>query len=347
MKRHRGKMYGALLVLLLSANVASSASAVTFDWAVIGNAGNPADDAAGYCGSVGYEYSIATTEVTTAQYVEFLNAVASEEDIHYLYNSLMSTYYYYSGISRTDSSGSYEYSANTGWENRPVVFVSWYDTLRFANWLNNGQLTGVAGAASTEYGAYDMSLQSTDPSSIVRLAGANYWLPSENEWYKAAYYDPNKGGLGIGGYWDYATGSDSLPSATTPEGDTGNSANYYDGRGYIDTTYFSTEVGAYDESESPYGTYDQSGNVHEWTETLFADGIYSVCGGAWGDSTAAMHATGRNYSNVPTYEDFLIGFRIASDYTGDGGSSAIPEPMSIGLLVTGLIGLVYRKRNKA
>ena len=220
------------ILAIFSASFANAT--VTFDWVVIGNAGNAADDT-GY-GAVSYEYSIATTEVTTAQYVEFLNAVAAT-DTYELYNSAMGGSTWYSGISRTGNSGSYVYSANTGWANRPVAFVSWYDTLRFANWLHNGQ----QGAGTTEYGAYNMSLG----AAVTRLAGAAYWLPSEDEWYKAAYYSPD------GVYYDYATSNNAVPVA-------GVDANYNDGGYVLGSPYYSTEVAEYD-NESPYGTYDQSG----------------------------------------------------------------------------------------
>ncbi len=329
MRRNRGKMYRALLVLLLSAG---NAGAVSFDWAVIGNAGNSADTT-GY-GSVGYEYSISKHEVTTVQYVEFLNSVA-KTDTNGLYNMNMGDSTDYSGISRTGSSGSYVYSANAGWENRPVVYVSWYDTLRFANWLHNGQLTGAQDNTTTEYGVYDMSLG----TSVVRITGADYWLPSEDEWYKAAHYDPNKND-GAGGYWLYATGSNTLPLSTTIEGDTGNSANYYNGSSLLGLT----DVGAYDESESPYGTYDQNGNVGEWNEALIGANR-GVRGGSWRTGASILPSSNRNNRN-PTNEYDSVGFRVASSFTGDE-VGAVPEPASVGLVLLSVGGLVLRRAKRA
>ena len=266
MNKHLARNISILFcAVILSAS--SAMAAVTFDWAVIGNAGNAADNT-GY-GKVDYEYSIAKTEVTNAQYIEFLNAVA-KTDTYGVYNSGMSSM----GITQNGTSGNYSYTLQNNdenWANRPVVHVSWYDTLRFANWLNNGQLSGAQDATTTEYGAYDMS----QGASVVRLAGANYWLPSENEWYKAAYYDPSSGV-----YYDYATGTDTTPNNNTPANDTGNSANYYSGDYTLGSPYYSTEVGAYDESKSPYGTYDQTGNVYEWDETLIGE-YRGARGGSW------------------------------------------------------------------
>ena len=310
---------------------ALNAEAATFDWAVIGNPGNPDDVHGDGYGSVGYQYSIATTEVTAAQYVEFLNAVAAT-DTYGLYNSTM----VYHGITQTGSSGSFFYGVDAGWANRPVVYVSWYDTLRFANWLHNGQLTGAQDNTTTEYGAYDMSLG----ASVVRLAGAEYWLPSEDEWYKASYYDPV-----AGVYYDYATGSDTLPSATTPAGDTGNSANYVSDDGYaVGGPYYSTEVGAYDDSESPYGTYDQSGNVFEWNETLIGS-VRGFRGGSWHSPWYTMPASYRDVSSGdPMLEIYNLGFRVASSYIG---GDAVPEPASVGLVLLSVGGLVLRRAKRA
>lgn len=66
----------------------------------------------------------------------------------------------------------------------PVNYVSWYDTLRFANWLHNGQLTSAQGPSTTEDGAYEMS----PASNVLRKSGARWVLPTEDEWYKAAYH---------------------------------------------------------------------------------------------------------------------------------------------------------------
>ncbi len=320
MKRHRVKRYGLLLVLLLSTS--SVMGAVSFDWAVIGNAGNAADTQTGY-GTVGYEYSIATTEVTTAQYVEFLNAVAAT-DTYGLYNSRMDGLTQYSAISRSGSSGSYEYSAKAGWENRPVVYVSWYDTLRFVNWLNNGQLSGAQDATTTEDGAYTFSGATTVSE---RNSEADYWLPSEDEWYKAAYYNPV-----TGEYYDYATSSDDEPVA-------GVDANYYDG-GYVEgSPYYTTEVGEYD-NESPYGTYDQSGNVWEWNETLISGQYRGMRGGSWAFSAIYLSASHRNSYSARDEHDNL-GFRVASY---EGGT--VPEPLSVGLVLLSVGGLLLRRAKR-
>jgi hypothetical protein len=127
--------------------IASASASVTMDWVTIGNAGNAAHTT-GY-GAVGYSYQIGKYEVTNAQYGSFLNA-AAQTDNHGLYNENMSSY----GISRSGNSGNYTYSVTTVLANRPVVYVSWFDAARFANWMMNGQ-----GSGSTEIGAYTLNGQ--------------------------------------------------------------------------------------------------------------------------------------------------------------------------------------------
>src|SRR5213083_2600604 len=167
--------------LMLSLVIASSASAVTIDWTPVGNPGNDSDYIRGYVGAVGYAYSIDKYEVTNAQYVAFLNAKAADNaDPLGLYNLSMGSGF--GGIKRSGSSGAYTYSAIAGRGDMPVNFVSFYDALRFANWMNNGQ-----GSGDTETGAYTLLGGTATPSNgaVTRNAGASIFLTSENEWYKA------------------------------------------------------------------------------------------------------------------------------------------------------------------
>ena len=99
--------------------------------------------------------------------------------------------------------------------------------------------------------------------AITRNAGATYFIPSENEWYKAAYY---KGGE----HRTRATGP-TRPRATRrratcfPRTGT-NNANYYRPAAYTDPTNYLTPVGAFAASPGPYGTYDMGGDVWQWNE---------------------------------------------------------------------------------
>jgi sulfatase modifying factor 1 len=201
---------------------------VTIDTVTVGDAGNAADtvvmndSTTGY-GSVGYEFAIGKYEVTIGQYNTFLNSVASVTSDSYivnLWNGSMTSDLNIAGISRSGSGtlGSpYSYSV-IGSGNRPITYVSWFDAARFANWMNNGATNG----ASTETGAYTLN-GATSGVGFTKNAGATWWIPSENEWYKAAYY---KGGGTNAGYWDYPTQS-GAPGNNI--GGAANQANYYAG----------------------------------------------------------------------------------------------------------------------
>jgi formylglycine-generating enzyme len=204
--------------------------------------------------------------VTAGQYCEFLNATAKVSDPYGLYNANMNTASNSQGcnIIRAESVGNYSYSVAANWANRPVNLVSWGDAARFCNWLDNGQQTGSAGALSTEFGAYTLNGAITDAAlmAVTRNANAKYFIPTLNEWYKSAYFDPNKNGLGQAGYWMYPTRHDTPPiNILDPLGT--NNANFRDRDGMgtggltIGAPYYRTEVGAFAVSPSAYGTYDQ------------------------------------------------------------------------------------------
>lgn len=205
--------------------LASPAGAVTLDWSPVQlplGVPNPPDTAimvdgsTGY-GSVPYAYEIALFEVTNAQYAEFLSAVAAS-DPHHGYDLRMGSDEAVGGITRSGDPGSRRYATKPGFESKPVVYVTFYDALRFANWLHNEQPVGSQGPATTEDGAYTLALDDVDSDGdefdedfVVRNAGARVFLTSEDEWYKAAYYD-----RGVGGCYDYPAGSGRQPECKRP-----------------------------------------------------------------------------------------------------------------------------------
>jgi sulfatase modifying factor 1 len=327
--------------------------AVTIDLVPVGNPGNTADTyrmqdgTTGY-GSVAYTYSIGKYEVTAGQYTEFLNKVA-RTDAYGLYNTYMADTVDHQGcnIQRTGSSGNYSYNVDADWANRPVNWVSWGDAARFCNWLQNGQPnTGSQTLATTEDGAYLLNGQTSYAGlmGITRKTNATYCIPSENEWYKAAFYDPSKGGLGVGGYWLYPTKTNTGPSNVLSS--TGaNNANFYDGNLYphgwtIDSPYYRTPVGAFESSYSAYGTFDQAGNVEEWNEAILsagADNGRGLRGGWYNNDRSNLDSSFRSRSD-PTYSGSGTGFRIAS----------VPEPGTIAMVLTiALCGLIFWKSSNA
>ncbi len=317
------------------------ALAVTIPTVPVGNPGNAGElSGAGaggngpdaIVGGVGYHYRIGTTEVTNAQYVDFLNAVAAT-DTYGLYNGSMGSDTR-GGITQTGLSGSYSYAvkADAGaytYAAKPVNYVSWYDTLRFANWLDNGQTSGLQNASTTEDGAYTFS----GATSVgARNAGAIWFLTSEDEWYKAAYYDGST-------YYDYPTGTDTTPDNNLPTSDSGNSANFWDG-GFTtgSFSYPLTDAGAYTLSASAYGTFDQGGNLWEWNEALTSGSGRGLRGGSFVNLSSSLLASFRNYGG-PSLEDTSFGFRVANIPGG-----FVPEPSTLLLGALGAIGLLLWRR---
>jgi len=248
---------------------ATAGSAVVIDTVPVGNPGNAADTryaTPGY-GAVLYQYNIGKYEVTAGQYTEFLNAVA-KTDTYGLYYTGMSNTSSGSGITRSDANGDalWEYSVGLDSANRPVNYISWGNAARFANWLHNGQPTGAQNLSTTEDGSYYLN-GATSLSALMdvtRKLNATWVIPRENEWYKAAYY---KGGSTNAGYWDYPTRSNTAPGRDMTDV-SGNNANINGNPYPIDSgTYYTTVVGQFKNSVSPYGTFDQGGNVLEWNDT--------------------------------------------------------------------------------
>jgi formylglycine-generating enzyme len=274
---------------------------------VVGNPGNPAGDN-GF-GAVAYPFKIGKYEVTTAQYVEFLNAKA-QNDQYALFSDNMYEEDPGCKIQRHGTAGSYTYSVAADRANRPVSLVSFWSACRFVNWLHNGQ-----GDGDTETGAYTLNgYKGDDGGAIRRNPDAKWFIPSEDEWHKAAYYDPQK--KGGAGYWDFPTRSDAIPSRDI---NAVNSANYYKD-GYLDAVYLRTEVGAFSQAGSAYGTFDQGGNVSEWVEDTQNGPYRCLRGGSYLLGTDDLQVSCRDY-HAPgnSGRGDNIGFRVAGALTDAQG----------------------------
>lgn len=320
-----------LLVLVAPYSKSNGAPLVTLETVPVGDAGNITDPATGY-GSVNNVFNIGKYKVTITQYVVFLNAVATVPPspvITGLYKNEMSQARQDPGvlIERTGAgtlASPYAYTVKTStfWTaasgDRPIPWVTWYDAARFANWMHNGAVVG----AATETGAYTL-VNYQESGYVARNSGALFFIPNEDEWYKAAYYDPSKVGSNL--YWNYPAKSDKPPrialASSNPLAPAANFQNLYKGNdeGVL------TPVGAYcsatlvNNSASYYGTCDQGGLLWEWTEAAYPDPATGpnriVRGGSWGPGLTPLRKTiRRDYGPMgeqPFYFDDDTGFRLA------------------------------------
>jgi formylglycine-generating enzyme len=338
----------AVVALIGLAQTAARADLITYDMVTVGNAGN-ANDTTDY-GGVAYEYQIGKYDVTIGQYTAFLNSVAVT-DPYSLYNTNMATNLNVAGISRSGSSGSYNYSV-IGSANKPITYVSWFDAARFANWMQNGQ-----GSGSTETGAYTLVGGQTSGTAPAKNAGAAFYIPTEDEWYKAAYYSPLLNS-GSGGYYVHATQSDVAPGNTIGGGanqanwrtdnspypySVTQSSDYYASQNYL------TDVGAFSNSASFYGTFDQSGNVFQWNDLDGAASSFrGLRGGLWNYNIAYLLSSFSRDTFPTSNEADIGGFRLASPFSGP---APVPEldPAGMGgvlALLGGALGLLERRRLK-
>ena len=212
---------------------------------------------------------------------------------------------------------------------KPVNFVSWFDAARVSNWYQNGATS----SSSTETGAYTLGGGLVPP--FVN-ANATFYIPTEEQWYKAAYY---KGGGTNAGYWDYATQSDSEPTAVTAgltgvgsAGSAGNFANYLSAADWNGQNGNVTTVGT-NGGPGAYGTFDMSGNIREWNE----DRHNSVDpfstergfrGGYWGEDAFNLSSSSRA-TTTAYLESPDVGFRLAAPVV-------VPEPSTYAMALAGL-----------
>ena len=318
--------------------------AETLDMVTVGDPGNAADTSPAGRGAVSTSFKIMTYEFTNQQYASFLNAVAAT-DTYQLYNFSMGSLPR-GGITQSGASGTYSYAAKENMGDKPVNYVSWFDTARVANWYQNG----ATGTSDTETGAYTLN-GNVNGQPVAVNSGATFFIPTVDQWYKAAFY---KGGGTDAGYWNYATQSDTAPTAVSAgatgigsAGNMGNYANYAAAAVWDGLTGDVTTIGT-NGGPGAYGTFDMSGNLNEWNDYdgVTIGGYRGIWGGSWNGNANDLSSS-HSVDYAPTQESSTIGFRLASPVSG----SAVPEidPAGMGsvlALVSGALGLLERRRLK-
>ena len=302
----------AALFAVITINLQPSAQADTFgtsgneftiEFVNIGNTSNAADTTT--YGAVPYEYRASTYEISQ------------------------------NAITKATASGMANVTAGAWSNNQPAANISWYEAAAFVNFLNTN--SGKTAAYNLTFsGSWSMALWSSEQAwtaggtNLYRNKNAFYFLPSENEWYKASYYNP-----GGSNYFLYPTASSNAPTAVASGTNAGTAV--YNSAASVPATV--TSAGGL----SPYGTMGQGGNVWDWTESAL-DGTNSSPsedrarrGGSWGNLVNDLRSSTRYYW-APSLDSNQIGFRVAS----------VPEPSTAVLVLLGA-GMVYlwKRRNSS
>ena len=284
-------------------------------------------------GAVAAPFYLGKYEITAGEFCSFLNAVAPKTDTHGLYHPGMSFDTNVACLTCTFlADGTYSYSPISERENIPVTYVSLYTAERYCNWLRNGCPSPANGddettlKASTESGAYAFSKEGNREISTFNPGGTNtegllYYIPTETEWVKAAYY---KGNGSNAGYWKYPTQHDIAPD--DGQGDPSNQANYrtmatdWEPRQRDPVL---TDADHFDQTFSFYGCRDMGGNAAEWTTSFGEWSSYSdnstnaiVRGGSWESEYSTFYdndlmRTSPSECYHPLITTNTIGFRIA------------------------------------
>jgi len=295
-------------------------------WVTVDEPGNPPD--VNGRGAVAYPFRIGRHEVTAGQWVEFLNAKARADRDGGLWNNDMDITRSGPGmrcdIRRDGTAGGFVHTVAPDMANRPVTHVSFLDACRFCNWLHNGQ-----GEGDTETGAYTLhGYHGTDGRRIRRNPDARYFVPTDDEWYKAAYFDPRRGQRG--GYWRYPIRSDEPPDH---QRDSPRGANVYRD-GLYEPVHGATEVGHFSHAVGPWGTFDQAGNALEWTEGLTPPFLRHLWGGGFHMADGGINEPAPNRFYTSVTDAAGIGFRVAAACDGhradSGAGTTEPPPVTQG-----------------
>lgn len=319
-----------------------------FTWATITHPGNPAfpgdpnpppDSPQDFVigrGSVGYEYRIATNELSIANWTEFVNTFAVQGSFPIeLFGQAAFTRSVPSNIHTDPNYGGpgrrYTYEA---WRANNPLFggITWRNAALYCNWLHNGKSSDPNSLWS---GAYDTSTWDSDgppyTDALTHQPGAQFWMPTQDEWMKAAYWDPEREAMD--GWWRYLNGSDSPPVPGLP-GEPGATTS----AGLVDSPIFPQDIalGAYPEALSPWGLLDTASGNQEWLEEPFYPGDLRWRG------THGARASG---DLDEAYISSIGGDGVTSRAATLRLASAVPSASTgIGMLILCLFGGSSRRR---
>ena len=295
----------------------------------LGNAGYPLQSPAGYIniqgrGAVDYEYRIGKYEVTTAQWMEFVNN----------YSTLGGSWTFFAAPTFWGAVQDPGYSGpGVRWilnpsqpsaAMRPVYGITWREAAMFCNWMHNDKVPTLAAIAD---GAYDTSLFTTNPNGtfndqLTHHPGAKYWIPTFDEWIKAGHYDPNRYGPGQGGWWEYPTKSDEPPIGGVPGVGQTNAGFSLPGFGA-----YQIPLGSYPETLSPWGALDMSGMATEATEFYWPLRAPTERGSKGSVATLSPAIFDRIYMFGaflrPGAASDRLGLRVATSIPGPAGGSVL------------------------
>jgi formylglycine-generating enzyme len=286
----------ALILSLSALGVASIFRADTFgsgvnqfeiDFVRIGSPGNPPDANPNPAGAVPYEYRIGKYEVSEQM------------------------------IAKANAEGGLGITMDSRGPDFPATSITWFEAAQFVNWMNtsSGNDPAYKFDNAANFQLWALGDPGFNPANPFRSSLAHYFLPSINEWHKAAYYDP-----AAGHYRDYPTGSDAIPDGVDFVGDPTFDLLFDDGADNPGPSFFSN-VGVL----SLFGTAGQGGNVIEWEETAFdlsndnPSDSRGFRGGSWTSPSGLLSAPNRNGLS-PSFEGEIFGLRVAS---------IVPEPSTI------------------
>lgn len=286
-------------------------------------------------GGVDHNFRIARYEITSLQWSQFLNAAGyaaatSGQSIPFIEQP--SFWGGYRATSNPYGQG-VGYAVLPGNEYRMVGNLSWRALAVYCNWLHNNQALTRDAFLS---GAYDTSTFSyTGPNGdrftdqAAHSPGARYWIPTWDEYLTASHYDPNRNGPGQGGWWLYNNSHDTPAAAGMPASMGGSGeANY----GFSTGTFseFAIPLGAYPNTQSPWGLFDLAGGTSEWTEEVVDFGTFQynsrIFEGSYASSSAGYYLADspRAYgSDFPSYSPYFLGGRIAASVPSPAGLSGV------------------------